>query len=648
MPFRLRHVCLALPLPLVTSGWLECQAEFGEAPGKGRKGRAVAPQPPPERPGERGLPRLGARILDLRHTFEFLSTGASLVRLQLEDFQWLKGVDPDLRTGFNALLQGRLGKSCCMAVDDVLSRSWELQVASERLRLLQTQRSALVEELLALKPAAGVLCNRNVVDSHAWHRKKASKFELQELWRRFFAQRKVLVILGDDFSAKDLERLRTLTAAASSAARYVTLEELRDGVAGRGEPVHCHCTCEYSVWVELLKGLVWISIALFFYTQRVIGWLWERRWPCVLTSDPSHERPVVGEAAEVIHFSSEGSRVFICYDLPPPALWHERYILSACACGRGWHIVLTPDRDVFPELISLENEDIAGYRLGDGIQLPVGLTGDNTYRFRNLPGPDEMAQLLRDARHAGLALAFPPGAGGALAAPAAGVQAPAQPVDDGSKWVIVETGDDRRRGDEVTLDGTEILRDTVGLKQAVGNWYAIRKLPSNDLTLYPGREASADARLLGLTFAGTTREERQWRDVAKESHEEKIEDSWGVQEHDNLSKIIDRLGRYDGLDLANIAGAELIFRRLQLIEYFYSEKGPGGGKGSGKGEKKDKKSDDGNYKAEAAVFAGSHREFGDTMVAPELLDYVSKEIEKDASVMKQVRKAREERQAAAK
>jgi hypothetical protein len=126
------------------------------------------------------------------------------------------------------------------------------------------------------------------------------------------------------------------------------------------------------------------------------------------------------------------------------------------------------------------------------------------------------------------------------------------------------------------------------------------------------------------------------------------QDSWGVQEHDNLSKIIDRLGRYDGLDLANIAGAELIFRRLQLIEYFYSEKGPGGGKGSGKGEKKDKKSDDGNYKAEAAVFAGSHREFGDTMVAPELLDYVSKEIEKDASVMKQVRKAREERQAAAK
>eukprot|EP00435_Cladocopium_sp_Y103_P003659 s577_g1.t1 len=64
--------------------------------------------------------------------------------------------------------------------------------------------------------------------------RKASKFELQELWVRFFAQRKVLVILGDDFWRREaLEKLRSLTATASSAAvRYVTLEALRDGVAG--------------------------------------------------------------------------------------------------------------------------------------------------------------------------------------------------------------------------------------------------------------------------------------------------------------------------------------------------------------------------------------------------------------------------------
>lgn len=186
-----------------------------------------------------------------------------------------------------------------------------------------------------------------------------------------------------------------------------------------------------------------------------------------------------------------------------------------------------------------------------------------------------------------------------------------------------------------------------------------------------------------MSFQETGREERLWRDVARDSKEEAFADwsipgprttswcvryinrrnggpsdhhrwwvsnsglqpdSWGVQEHETLMKIVDKLGRFDGLDVTNLAGAELIFLRLQLIEYFYSEKGPGGGKGGGKA--KDKRSDDGSYKAEAAVFTGMHREYGDVMVAPDLLDYVSREVEKDASVMKQVRKAREERAAA--
>ena len=42
------------------------------------------------------------------------------------------------------------------------------------------------------------------------------------------------------------------------------------------------------------------------------------------------------------------------------------------------------------------------------------------------------------------------------------------------------------------------------------------------------------------------------------------------------------------------------------------------------------------------------REHADVMLAPELLDYVAKEVEKDAAMMKTVRKAREERSAAEK
>ena len=93
----------------------------------------------------------------------------------------------------------------------------------------------------------------------------------------------------------------------------------------------------------------------------------------------------------------EGTRVFVCYDLPPPALWHERYILARCACGQGYHIVLTPDRDIYPEQISLENSDLSGFRIAVGNALPFGLDHTNTYRIRNLPIGAEMDQFRMDA-----------------------------------------------------------------------------------------------------------------------------------------------------------------------------------------------------------------------------------------------------------
>ena len=385
---------------------------------------------------------------------------------------------------------------------------------------------------------------------------------------------------------------------------------------------------------------------------------------------------------------AEGTRVFICYDLPAPALWHERYALANCACGQGWHIILSPDQDIYPEQISLENQDISGFRIGSGGRLPYGLDDSNTYRIRNLPVDAAMAQNRIDARHAALAMGAAPGlpvVGGGPMPPAAAGDGGIANAARQSKWVVVESEGGRRRGEEVTLDGSEVIHGGVGLKPADGGWFAIRQVSSKELETYPGKEASADARLLGITFQGLSRSERVWRDVAKEMQQESFDDwsvpgprtshwcsqflnrrnggptdhhrwwtasngltseMWGVAEHENLMKIVDKLGRYDGLDLSNLAGAEMAFRRLQLIEYFYSDKGPGSGKGSGKS--KERKTEDASYKAEAAIFSGTHREFGDTMVAPDLLEYVSKEVERDAAVLKQVRKAREERAATTK
>ena len=43
------------------------------------------------------------------------------------------------------------------------------------------------------------------------------------------------------------------------------------------------------------------------------------------------------------------------------------------------------------------------------------------------------------------------------------------------------------------------------------------------------------------------------------------------------------------------------------------------------------------------MLLGAHEDTGEAMVCPALLEYVSAEVEKDASIMKQVRKSREER-----
>ena len=237
----------------------------------------------------------------------------------------------------------------------------------------------------------------------------------------------------------------------------------------------------------------------------------------------------------------------------------------------------------------------------------------------------------------------------------------------------IESAGENLRGALVELDGSEVLRGDVGLKLVDGKWIAIRRMKQSDIADFCGAEASADARLLGIKFQGIRREERTWRDVSiprlgarsqdlslvcpvfeppeRRTHgSSQVVDahSWCATEHETLSKIIDKLAKFDGLDLSNLAGAEVTFRRLQLIEYFYSERGPGGGKGAGKSSKDSKKDDDGAYKFESTIFTGSHKEFGDVMVAPDLLSYVAKEVEQEASVMKQIRKAREERAAAAK
>ena len=71
---------------------------------------------------------------------------------------------------------------------------------------------------------------------------------------------------------------------------------------------------------------------------------------------------------------SVGSRVFLCYDVPGRDLHHERYILAPCLCGQGWYVVLTPDKEQYPEQISLLNDDLRAINIVlAGQDLPYGI-----------------------------------------------------------------------------------------------------------------------------------------------------------------------------------------------------------------------------------------------------------------------------------
>lgn len=83
------------------------------------------------------------------------------------------------------------------------------------------------------------------------------------------------------------------------------------------------------------------------------------------------------------------------------------------------------------------------------------------------------------------------------------------------------------------LVGDEILQVDIGLKPGGGKFFAIRKMKRSDLTLYTGKEAAADARLLGISFQGVARSERQWRDLSREIRQE---ESWAT--YSNLVRAI--------------------------------------------------------------------------------------------------------------
>jgi len=90
---------------------------------------------------------------------------------------------------------------------------------------------------------------------------------------------------------------------------------------------------------------------------------------------------------------------------------------------------------------------------------------------------------------------------------------------------------------------------------------------------------------------------------------------------------------YDQLDAVNLLCLEHVMRRAQLVEHYHKEKKRADGS-AGKG---------GVDLEEQAVFMGTAALEGAIMIAPDLVAWVAKEMERQSGIDKQARKAHEER-----
>mmetsp|Transcript_26387 Transcript_26387/g.57288 ORF Transcript_26387/g.57288 Transcript_26387/m.57288 type:complete len:387 (+) Transcript_26387:759-1919(+) len=377
----------------------------------------------------------------------------------------------------------------------------------------------------------------------------------------------------------------------------------------------------------------------------------------------------------------EGERAWVKYR--GYQLWHERLLLRA-ADAPGSFVVCTPDFDVYleslgPTILMLwmfVEFGVDSFPMDLPTRCP-GYEGDVVKRgneadllLNELPELDARAPPERD--HRALGLAAPLGVA-PVAAPPPG------------RWRLLERFGESTVGDlHVPGAGAQVLEGR-GV-EAVNGRVVSFALTVNDedkrgfcerLGLHqPGvAEPGVDARVLPVFYrSGDGRRERTWENVCntvngvdlddfaitgprtaswcirflqrQQQHPDDYHQSWrhrhklnltdwGVVQHQVALRTVALAGCSDQLDLTNLAAVEHLLREAQMVEYHYKNlERDVDVKGKGK---------QGLPNEEMDLFLGAGKSSHDAMVCPELMDHVAKAMERDALILKQSRKAREER-----
>ena len=383
--------------------------------------------------------------------------------------------------------------------------------------------------------------------------------------------------------------------------------------------------------------------------------------------------------------------VLVEYDVPGPRVVHERMVLEHI-CDEDY-IVATPDADVYCETLSILNRDLSAIRVRPGPNtLPAGVPAAAVYGL-----PAWGAAQLAGIRAAGVAEASAERARRGLGVAGPGVAV--VPVDEparaavaggadefgpgardivGIVWVAAESIGAISYGDVIPGVGAPAVLGSKTIHNiAEGKSIFCECINADKVEEFNGRPARCDSRILSRKKNALGSPERpltelvaemkevpmgwsligprtaKWclnylvvESLGFEAHHERFRQlcklepaAWGVQEHFQLSMVLRQLIQVDMMDGLNSLGVELMFRRLQTIEYAHSEKA----------REMESRSVGGKLSLEEQYTFGSLvRQAGTLMIAPTLLEHVKAEVQKDVELQKNMRKAREERDIARK
>ena len=379
--------------------------------------------------------------------------------------------------------------------------------------------------------------------------------------------------------------------------------------------------------------------------------------------------------------------------------WHERLILAGLGGAR--YLILTPDEDMYEE--EIDTRQLADFKqAGPRGGLPKGLGaafGRPVYRFADRPKgaalqawldeAESQAEDLREERRRAPGADEPEPAG-----------EPALPLADGladggrSDWCCVVAQGDVKRGKVYSLPDSLDTPSEIFVSSGSHGLYdlgrrgasavmirlapdalagdALRAFAAEVAAPVPGLLDSPtppapaeDARTLAIlrdsagrrfrtlrsvTEAAEKSEFEDWilsgprttlyvvTEIAKQSggpvqrhttwkHENKLNDEeHSVVAHEMLSEILELACTYDQVDVSNLASMEALARHMQFIEQ----------------KVKKKKETALNFDSQD-YYLGRTRRTGGAIMCPELLKWVAESAARDSAILKEERKAAEER-----